>query len=91
VKERSFIVLIDESAMAHSIEKIGRTLLALDGKGIHPASRTIDVVLKDLLRGVRDNVLLKTELDPYECEQLVREQLGRDSKLCTFKWVTSRE
>jgi hypothetical protein len=89
VKERSFVVQIDQEAMPQSIEKIGRGLAALDGKGIHPASRTIDAVLKDLLHGVRDDVLLKTQLDPYELENLLRTHLGRDFKLCTVKWMTS--
>lgn len=85
--ERSFVVLISERAMSHSIENIGKGLLALDGKGIHGGARALDSVLHDVLQGIRDNVLLKTELTPSDLEALLHRQLGRDFKLCAIEWV----
>jgi hypothetical protein len=43
--------------------------------------------LHDVLRGVRDDVLLKTQLEPADLEALLKKQIGRDFSLCTIKWV----
>jgi hypothetical protein len=85
--ERSFVVVIHERALGSSVENIGKQLLALDGEGIHSAGRPIDAVLHDLLRGVRDNVLLKTTLEPIELESHLKKSLGGDYKLCTIRWM----
>jgi hypothetical protein len=85
--ERSFVVVINERALGSSVENIGKHLLALDGQGIHSAGRPIDAVLHDLLRGVRDNVLLKTTLEPVELETHLKKSLGGDYKLCTIRWM----
>jgi hypothetical protein len=87
VQDRSFVVIISERALGSSVENIGKGLLALDGKGISSGARSIDAVLSDVLRGVRDSVLLKTQLDPPDLEALLRNQIGRDFKLCTIQWV----
>jgi len=73
VQDRSFVVIISERA--------------LDGKGIASGARSLDAVLHDVLRGVRDDVLLKTQLEPADLEALLRKQIGRDFNLCTLKWV----
>ncbi len=52
-----------------------------------PEARAIDAVLHDVLRGVRDNVLLKTSLEPADLEALLRKQIGRDFGLCKIQWV----
>jgi hypothetical protein len=85
--ERSFVVVIKERALGSSVENIGKQLLALDGQGIHSAGRPIDAVLHDLLRGVRDSVLLKTTLEPIELESHLKKSLGGDYKLCTIRWM----
>ncbi len=85
--DRSFVVVISERALGPSVENIGKGLLKLDGKGISSSARSIDAVLHDVLRGVRDNVLLKTPLDPADLENLLRTNIGRDFKLCTIQWV----
>jgi len=87
VQDRSFVVIISERAMSGSVENIGKGLLALDGKGIASGARSLDAVLHDVLRGVRDDVLLKTQLEPADLEALLRKQIGRDFNLCTLKWV----
>jgi len=83
------VIVISERAMSHSIENIGKVLLQLNGKGINSGARSIDAVLQDVLRGIRDKVLLKTHLEPDELEKLLRGQIGRDFKLCTIEWVKS--
>ena len=87
MQDRSFVVIISERAMSGSVENIGKGLLALDGKGIASGARSLDAVLHDVLRGVRDDVLLKTQLEPADLEALLRKQIGRDFNLCTLKWV----
>jgi hypothetical protein len=87
VQDRSFVVKISDRAMSSSVENIGKGLLALGGKGVNPCARSIDAVLHDLLRGVRDDVLLKTQLEPTDLEALLKKQIGRDFSLCTIKWV----
>ncbi len=87
--DRSFVVVISERAMPHSIANIGKGLLELNGKGIHSGAREIDALLHDVLRGIRDKILLKTRLTQDETEQLLRAQLGRDYKLCTIEWPAS--
>jgi hypothetical protein len=90
VKERSFVVVISERAREHSIQNIGKALLALADKGIHSGGRSMDAVLHDVLQGIRDNVLLKTELEPDDLDMLLSRHLGRDFKLCTIQWMTNR-
>jgi hypothetical protein len=87
VQDRSFVIIISERALGGSVTNIGKGLQALDGKGISSGARSIDAVLSDVLRGVRDNVLLKTQLEPPDLEALLRNQIGRDFKLCTIQWV----
>lgn len=87
MQDRSFVVIISDRALGGSVENIGKGLQALDGKGISSGARSIDAVLHDVLRGVRDDVLLKTPLEPAELEALLRKQIGRDFSLCTLKWV----
>ena len=87
MQDRSFVVIISERAMSGSVENIGKGLLALDGKGIASGARSLDALLHDVLRGVRDDVLLKTQLEPADLEALLRKQIGRDFNLCTLKWV----
>ena len=87
MQDRSFVVIISERAMGGSVENIGKGLLALDGKGIASGARSLDAVLHDVLRGVRDDVLLKTQLEPADLEALLRKQIGRDFNLCTLNWV----
>jgi hypothetical protein len=87
VQDRSFVVLISEKALGPSVENIGKGLLALNGKGVGSGGRAIDAVLHDILRGVRDNVLLKTSLEPADLEALLRKQIGRDFGLCKIQWV----
>ena len=50
-------------------------------------TRSIDAVLHDVLRGVRNDVLLKTQLEPGDLEALLKKQIGRDFNLCTIRWV----
>jgi hypothetical protein len=87
VQDRSFVVLISERALGASVENIGKGLLALNGKGLSSGARSIEAVLHDVLRGVRDNVLLKTPLEPADLEALLRKQIGRDFGLCKIQWV----
>ncbi len=87
--DRSFVVVISDRALGASVENIGKGLLALNGKGIHSGARSMDAVLHDVLRGVRDKILLKTFLEPFELEGLLRKQLGRDYKLCKIEWPAS--
>jgi hypothetical protein len=87
VQDRSFVVKISDRAMSGSVENIGKGLLALGGKGVASAARSIDAVLHDVLRGVRDDVLLKTSLEPADFEALLKKQVGRDFNLCTIKWM----
>jgi hypothetical protein len=83
VQDRSFVVIISERAMSGSVENIGKGLLALGGKGVTSGARSLDAVLHD----VRDDVLLKTQLEPADLEALLRKQIGRDFNQCTIKWV----
>jgi hypothetical protein len=85
--ERSFVVVINDRALGPSVENVGKKLLALNGEGVVSTSRSIDAVLHDVLRGVRDNVLLKTTLEPTELESQLKKSLGGDYKLCTIKWM----
>ena len=87
MQDRSFVVIISERAMSGSVENIGKGLLALGGKGVTSGARSLDAVLHDVLRGVRDDVLLKTQLEPADLEALLRKQIGRDFNQCTIKWV----
>jgi hypothetical protein len=87
MEDRSFVVVISERALGGSVENIGKGLLTLDGKGISSGARAIDAVLHDILRGVRDNVLLKTQLEPADLETLLRKHIGRDFHLCKIQWV----
>ena len=87
MQDRSFVVLISEKGAGPSVENIGKGLLALNGKGVASGARAIDAVLHDVLRGVRDNVLLKTSLEPADLEALLRKQIGRDFGLCKIQWV----
>jgi len=87
VQDRSFVIKISERAMHGSVENIGKGLLALGGKGVNSGTRLLDAVLHDMLRGVRDDVLLKTQLEPVDFEALLKKQIGRDFSLCTIKWV----
>lgn len=85
--ERSFVVTINERALGPSVENIGKKLLELDGQGIYSGARPLDKVLHHLVRGVRDDVLLKTSLEQSELENLLQKNLGGDYKLCTIRWV----
>lgn len=85
--DRSFVVTINERALGPSVENIGKKLLALEGQGIHSAARPLDAVLNHLVRGVRDDVLLKTNLEQTDLENLLRKNLGGDYKLCTIRWM----
>ncbi|HET6327373.1 MAG TPA: hypothetical protein VFG04_22010 [Planctomycetaceae bacterium] len=85
--DRSFVVTVNERALGPSVENIGNRLLELDGQGIYSAARPLDAVLHHLTRGVRDDVLLKTNLEQTELEGLLRKNLGGDYKLCTIRWV----
>jgi hypothetical protein len=87
VQDRSFVVLISEKALGPSVENIGKGLLALNGKGVSSGARSMEAVLHDVVRGVRDNVLLKTSLEPVDLEALLRKQIGRDFGLCKIQWV----
>ena len=44
-------------------------------------------MLHHLTRGVRDDVLLKTNLEQTDLESLLRKSLGGDYKLCTIRWM----
>jgi hypothetical protein len=88
--DRSFIVTVSDRALGPSVENIGKRLLELDGQGIHSAARPLDKVLHHLVRGVRDDVLLKTNLEQNELEDLLRKSLGSDYKLCTIRWMGDR-
>jgi hypothetical protein len=85
--DRSFVVIISDRALGPSVENIGKKLLELDGQGIYSAARPLDAVLHHMVRGVRDDVLLKTNLEQSELENLLRKNLGGDYKLCTIKWM----
>jgi hypothetical protein len=85
--DRSFVFTISERALGPSVEHIGTKLLELDGQGVYSAARPLDAVLHHLTRGVRDDVLLKTNLEPTELENLLRTNLGSDYKLCAIRWV----
>ena len=87
MQDRSFVVKVSDRAMSGSVENIGKGLLALGGKGVNSGTPSIDAVLHDMLRGVRDDVLLKTQLEPADFEALLKKQIGRDFSLCTIKWV----
>ena len=52
-----------------------------------PEAARLTPSLHDVLRGVRDNVLLKTSLEPADLEALLRKQIGRDFGLCKIQWV----
>ena len=85
--DRSFVVTISDRALGPSVENIGKKLLELEDQGIHSNARPLDAVLHHLIRGVRDDVLLRTNLEQTELEGLLRKQLGSDYKLCTIRWM----
>jgi hypothetical protein len=85
--ERSFVVTISDRALESSVANIGNRLLELDGQGIYSGTRPLNAVLQDLRRGVRDDVLLKTNLQQPDLEGLLKKNLGGDYKLCTIRWV----
>ena len=86
--DRSFVVTISDKALGSSVENIGKKLLELDGQGIHSNARPLNAVLHHLVRGVRDDVLLKTNLEQNDLENLLRKNLGGDYKLCTIRWMS---
>jgi hypothetical protein len=87
MSDRTFVVEISDRAMPHSVEHIGQGLLALNGHGLHSGAREIDAVLHDVLQGIHDKILLKSDLAPEELEKLLHKQLGRDFKLCSIRWL----
>jgi hypothetical protein len=87
MSDRSFVVTISERALGPSVENIGKKLLELEGQGIFSGARPLDAVLHHLTRGVRDDVLLKTNLEQTDLESLLRKNLGGDYKLCTIRWM----
>jgi hypothetical protein len=91
VHDRTFVVVISDRALPHSIENIGKGLLELNGNGLHSGARSIESVLHDVLQGIRDKVLLKTHLTHPELENLLHRQLGRDFKSCTIEWIESAQ
>ncbi len=86
--DRSFVVMISDKALGPSVESIGKKLLELEGQGIHSNARPLSAVLHHLVRGVRDDVLLKTNLEQNDLENLLRKNLGGDYKLCTIRWMS---
>jgi len=84
---RSFVLHIDNDAFSSTVQTIGKKLIDLDGKGIHSGARNIDAMLSDTLKGIGDDILLKTDLVPAELERLLSEHLGRDFKHCTIDWM----
>jgi len=87
--ERSFVLAVCEGAYPSSVENIGKTLLALNGPQLHSGTREMEAVLHDILRGIRDKVLLKTSLEPGELEKLLKKHLRGDYKQCTVEWMTA--
>ena len=86
--ERRFVLAIDESAFESSVITIGKKLSELEGKGmIYSSARTIDAMLEDVSKGVRDDILLKTELVQYSLEALLKDELGKDFKHCSIRWI----
>lgn len=85
--DRNFVLAISAGALSHSVENIGRQLLALDGRGVYSEGRQMESLLSDVLMGIRDDLLLKTNLREDELEQLLRDQLGRDFKHCKIEWI----
>lgn len=87
MQDQSFVLIISDRALGRAVENIGKGLLALNGKGISSGARAIEAVLHDVLRGVRDDVLLKTQLERADLEALLRKQIGRDFNQCKIQWV----
>jgi len=86
--ERKFVLDIDSSAFESSVIAIGKKLVELESKGIiYSSARTIDAMLEDVSKGVGDNILLKTELVQYGLEALLKDELGKDFKYCSFTWI----
>jgi hypothetical protein len=89
VADHNFILAVNDNTHPATVEKIGRKLLELNGQGVHCGARSMDVVLQDVLKGIRDKVLLKTSLTPAELEHLLKKQLRGDFKKCTIEWMTA--
>lgn len=84
---RKFVLTIEKKTPGHIVERIGKRLTELQGNGIEPDVRTLDALLEDVHKGIPDSLLLKTELRPYDLQDLLTEKLGSDYQVCRLKWV----
>jgi hypothetical protein len=89
VADHNFIFAINDDTHPATVEKIARALLELNGQGVHCGARSMEVVLQDLLKGIRDKVLLQTSMTPAELEYLLKQHLRGDYKRCTIQWMTA--
>jgi hypothetical protein len=87
MEPRSFVLIIDKKTPSHIVERIGKTLTRLEGRGIQAGVRTLDAVLEDVKKGIPDSVLLSTDLKPYDLQDLLKQKLGTDFQACEVKWL----
>ena len=67
--------------------KLDETLVELDGSAVHPVARTMSAVLDGILKGVRDNVVLTTDLERPQLEERLAQALGKDFRHCKIRWL----
>jgi hypothetical protein len=79
--------MIDKKTPGHIVERIGKKLTKLQGQGVEAGVRTLDALLEDVRKGIPDNLLLQTELKPYDLQDLLKDRLGADFQVCEVKWV----
>jgi hypothetical protein len=84
---QSFVLLIEKNTPGHIVERIGKKLTALNGQGIEAGVRTLDALLEDVRKGIPDNLLLQTDLKPYDLQDLLKNNLASDYQVCQVKWV----
>jgi hypothetical protein len=87
MSERRFVLTIKEDAYESTVISIGQKLLALSSSDVHSGTRSMEAVLHDVLRGIRDKVLLTTPLAPAALESLLKKELGGEFKQCRIEWI----
>ena len=84
---QSFVLIIEKNTPGHIVERIGKALTSLNGQGIEAGVRTLDALLEDVRKGIPDNLLLQTDLKPYDLQDLLKAKLGSDYQICQVKWL----
>jgi len=85
--DRRFVLVINEKAFGESVQEIGNKLLELNNQGIYSGGRRIEDVLKDVRMGVRDKLLLHTQMGPKQLEDFLKKNLRKNYKFCSIEWI----